>query len=141
MKKVFFLLFALLVISCENKVKISALDYKMVNDMPIITLDGKPFDGVAWSEDGESSSITVKRGVFTKLEFYDTDGVMYWKSGLSGESFYDKDGKKISEKRFSKQYPDTYEKWLEDYLSSDFDKLFEGYIDDDDTEETDSIEE
>jgi hypothetical protein len=66
---------------------------------------------------------------------------MYWKSGLSGESFYDKDGKKISEKRFSKQYPDTYEKWLEDYLSSDFDKLFEGYIDDDDTEETDSIEE
>jgi hypothetical protein len=111
MKKVLLLFLTLIMVSCQNKVKVSDLHYEFINGLYTITVDGKPFDGVAWGEDGESFSVKVINGMLWECVYYDTDGVMYWKYDGEDENFYDKNGKIISEERFSKQYHDAYERW------------------------------
>jgi hypothetical protein len=98
MKKVLLLFLTLIMVSCVNKVKVSDLHYEFINGLYTITVDGKPFDGVAWGEDGESFSVKVINGMLLECVYYDTDGVMYWKYDGEDENFYDKNGKKYLKK-------------------------------------------
>lgn len=103
------IIFAFALLSCTSRTSLS--DLKIDKETSFVYCDGKAFTGTAWSSDGKTISLSCHNGVVDSLTAYHANGVKavqcitLWEAG----SFYDAEGRPISDEDFVKLYPDLVE--------------------------------
>lgn len=122
-KKVLFVLCCTILISC-SQTKITDLKLKAEGWNCYVFQDDKPFDGIAWSEDGESYKIFVECGLLKKIEYYSEDGKLFCVVENEEKNFYNDKGSVITRDQARELYYDKYRHWKD--LQRSIGKIVEG---------------
>ena len=110
MKKLVLLLLCTVLVSC-SKTKVTDLQYKEEGWNVYVYQDGKPYDGIVWSEDGSSYKLTVDCGILKKIEYYSEDGKLFCVVENKEKKFFNEKGNEISRHQARKLYGDKYDHW------------------------------
>ena len=117
MKKFIYLLLCILLFSSCKETRISELTYEFNRgeDKLYVFQNGKPFDGIVWS-DNERVKIVVDCGICQDILGYYSSGEICMKASVKESlfTFYNKKGNEITLNDFKKTYPDDYKIWAKD---------------------------
>ena len=113
MRKIILLFTCLLLVSCGKSVKMNDLQYKEGKGKDLFVYqEGKPYNGVAWDDDGKSYYISVDCGLLREFRVFIPDGKLFY-SYEDDEKYYNENGNEITKHQARELYPEKYKQMKE----------------------------